>query len=446
MGQCFGKNNTQSANGAAQKSHNKQIELHLQKDQEFKKRVFFTGNHECIANIFYTIDGNKSIQIQNSSKLLVCGYIRKYSFCTQIPFDIHLLLNEFYGKTIQFPNHYEFYPKLTITPITTHCPPYQSTQYESTPFESTPYPIPIKTTKMRVTTPGIKSPTISSTITTIDGDISFPNHLQYPIEEPIPSDTDKAEEEEFDAEKDIVDKHIEYQLSFPDIVSKKKSETSQQETSQQGTSQLMITYHNLQCFKKKDYYLKWIHLLDNSLSVIFVADLSLIGVDIDIVNRNIEHDLDDKLLLKDMERFRRLMFYSNGKYDSRMPILVLSGIDKFNCHLSKQEYRQRFESQFPSFEFIQEIDNEFDVEYNTTYYQQALKHIKNQYLMIFENNLRNGSYHWSNRRYPQSQKLFIRTINDVNDINEVRKVWIKLNKALVHGNIMHELRNGGIAV
>eukprot|EP01084_Bolivina_argentea_P175841 304425_1 len=40
-------------------------------------------------------------------------------------------------------------------------------------------------------------------------------------------------------------------------------------------SQLNVTYHNLQCFhkNKKDYYLKWIHLLDNSLSVIFVSDL-----------------------------------------------------------------------------------------------------------------------------------------------------------------------------
>ena len=34
----------------------------------------------------------------------------------------------------------------------------------------------------------------------------------------------------------------------------------------------------------------------------------------------------------------------------------------------------------------------------------------------------------------------------INDINEVQRVWNKLNKALVHGNIMHELRHGGIAI
>jgi len=180
----------------------------------------------------------------------------------------------------------------------------------------------------------------------------------------------------------------------------------------------MVTYHNLHGFsQKKDYYLKWIHLLDNSLSVIFVADLSQFADN-------------NGSLLKDIEIFRRLMYYSNGKYDVKMPILVISGIDQFNQYLCDDKNRRQFETEFNQFQFYNDTKN--------SYYDQALQHIKDQYMLIFENNLPNGA--------KPTHKLFIRTINNVRSITEVQNVWVKLNKAIIHGNIMHELRNGGIAL
>mmetsp|Transcript_70532 Transcript_70532/g.63337 ORF Transcript_70532/g.63337 Transcript_70532/m.63337 type:complete len:410 (-) Transcript_70532:485-1714(-) len=409
MGQCFGKKSAKVS--AIESQNHKQIELNLRADRD-QKRVFFTGNHAAIANIFCTIDDSQSLhRIQNCSTLLVSGYIRKSTSHAQVPNAIQLLLTEFYGK-INFPNHYEFQPKLTLTSSNNNNNSKSQNTTKGKVRKPTPYPHVPKTPKWSPST------FASSTITTIDGDISYPNHLQFP-NIPVPSDTEE--------EKDACDSQLEYQLNFPNYATQKQA-------------QLMITYHNLQCFKKKDYYLKWIHLLDNSLSIIFVADLSQIVTDIVAGVEN-----EDKLLLKDMERFRRLMFYSNGKYDSRMPILVLSGIDRFNCALSKQEYRYKFEAQFPSFRFIENDEQDTTISF-LSYYEQALQHIKNQYVMIFDHNLRNGSKHWTKKKRLQPQKLFIRTINDINDINEVQRVWIKLNKALIHGNIMHELRNGGIAI
>eukprot|EP01083_Nonionella_stella_P113075 333206_1 len=358
MGQCFGRKHQTATELQLAQQSHKQIELHLREDQTLKKRVFFTGSPECIMNIFGTIEGNTPIHQVQNSATLL---IAGY-------------LREYKSQFSLFiPSELQF---LCLTFYGNIQPP---NHYEFAPL-------------MRPS----HSPSYQSNCNASESDVlPFCDGI-------IASDTDTT---------DPMEKQIQYQVDFP------------QTYGCEGATQLNITYHNLQCFqKKKDYYLKWIHLLDNSLSVIFVADLS---------------QLQDNLLLQDLEKFKRLVYYSNGKYDSKMPILVLSGIDKFNHFLSQHMYKTQFEAQFKGFRP--------DGRSKSTYCEQALQYIKAQYLAIFENNLVHGIRHWS-KRQKKAQNLFIRTIRDVNDSCEVQNVWHKLNKTLIHQNIMHELRTGGIAL